>query len=373
MKPVAVVIGAGIAGLAMARALSLRGYIVKVIERNHRAVGASIRNFGMVWPIGQPEGELYECAKRSASIWKEFTSEAHIYRDLSGSVHLAYQKDEETVLTELFEYYQKNRPLKLLRKNEVTALCPAAVEKGLLAGLFSNDEMIIDPREAIGELPGYLQAKYGVHFIWNEAVIAVKEGLVQTARGRYECDIVMVCSGVEFETLFPEQFIDHSVTKCKLQMMRFGEQPGGWRMGPAMCGGLSLTHYHSFRVAPSLKALRKRVSLEMHDYMDWGIHVMVSQNGRNELTVGDSHEYGGTHDPFDRTYINDLILDYLKTFARFPNEQVVETWNGVYAKMSKGEPYLFNCPKPGVYVFNGLGGAGMTLSFGLSESLVRDL
>lgn len=69
-KPSAIVIGAGIVGLATARALSLKGFDVTVIERNERAVGASVRNFGMVWPIGQPDGVLYQRASRSRQIWK---------------------------------------------------------------------------------------------------------------------------------------------------------------------------------------------------------------------------------------------------------------------------------------------------------------
>ena len=56
---------------------------------------------------------------------------------------------------------------------------------------------------------------------------------------------------------------------------------------------------------------------EMKEYIDWGIHVMVSQNGKGELTIGDSHEYGLTHDPFDKEFINRMILDYLRKFAQF--------------------------------------------------------
>jgi glycine/D-amino acid oxidase-like deaminating enzyme len=97
---------------------------------------------------------------------------------------------------------------------------------------------------------------------------------------------------------------------------------------------------------------------------------MVSQNETGELTVGDSHEYGLTHDPFDKHFINQMILDYLKRFARFKDETITETWNGIYPKLTNGESELILQPEEGVTIINCVGGAGMTLSFGLCEEII---
>jgi glycine/D-amino acid oxidase-like deaminating enzyme len=155
--------------------------------------------------------------------------------------------------------------------------------------------------------------------------------------------------------------------------MRLVAQPDQWRIGPALCGGLSLIHYNSFKAAMSLPKLKQRYQEEMNKYLDWGIHVMVSQNGKGELTIGDSHEYGLTHDPFDKKFINEMILDYLKKFAQFKDWTTVQTWNGIYPKLMDGGTELFYSPEPHVYIVNGVGGAGMTLSFGLAEELMATI
>src|SRR5687768_17603267 len=124
-------------------------------------------------------------------------------------------------------------------------------------------------------------------------------------------------------------------------MMRLVAQPGDWRIGPALCGGLSLIHYNSFKTAPSLPQLEERYRREMAAYVENGIHVMVSQNGRGELTIGDSHEYGMNPGPFDKQQINTMIIDYLKSFTRFKGDTLLESWNGVYPKLTNGATDIF--------------------------------
>ncbi len=362
----AIVIGAGIAGLATARALAVRGYKVTVVERNEKAIGASIRNFGMIWPIGQPDGELYETAMSSRSIWKQVCEEANIWYDEVGSLHLAYSNDEAEVLEELVGIY-KHRGYKLLNADEVVNRSPFAVKENLLSGLYSNQELIIDPRIAIAKIPKLLSDKYGVVFLWNKTVTDICYPAVFVSNESFEADEIFICNGADFETLYPEIFLSLPITKCKLQMMRMKEQ--FQRIGPAMCGALSLAHYTSFRSASSLSQLKKRFEDQLPEYLQWGIHVMVSQNHAGELTVGDSHEHGLTHDPFNKHFINQLILDYLKSFARFENETIIETWNGIYPKLIDGTNYILSEPENGVTIINGFGGAGMTLSFGFCEHL----
>src|SRR5690349_6962939 len=94
------VVGAGVIGLAHAFHLARAGRRVVVFERSARACGASIRNFGMLWPIGQPAGSPHKLATRSREIWLEVLTASGLWHDRCGSLHLAYQDDEAQVLRE---------------------------------------------------------------------------------------------------------------------------------------------------------------------------------------------------------------------------------------------------------------------------------
>lgn len=369
IKPSAIVIGAGIVGLATARALLIRNYSVTVFERNQQAVGASIRNFGMIWPIGQATGPMFERAMLSRSIWLQICREANIWHNETGSLHLAYKEDEFQVISEYTEANRSYRKCNLLSPRQALQKSRAVNSEGLKGALWSEEEMIVEPRVAIGQVAKYLQ-EIGVVFHYNTAISRVEHPKVFSGNRTWEADEIYICSGADFETLYPEVFLNLSITKCKLQMMRLIAQPDNWRIGPSLCGGLSMIHYPGFQRAPSLIYLKKRYEEEYSRYLEWGIHVMVSQNGNGELTIGDSHEYGLVHDPFDKDFINQMILKYLKTFVSLKNWQVIQSWNGIYPKMTNGQTEIVLNPESGVMIINALGGNGMTLSFGLAEELI---
>lgn len=368
MNSSAIVVGAGIVGLAMARALAIRGYRVSVFEKNGAQTGASVRNFGMIWPIGQPAGELFDRAMVSRSIWKQLCAEADIWHSETGSLHLAYHPDELAVMEEYVQMGRSDKKATVITARQAGELSPAVRTHGLLGALWSETEMIVDARVAVRNIAGYLSEKYQVEFHFNVAVSGVAYPKVYAGKRSWAADEIYVCSGSDFETLYPEIFADLPITRCKLQMMRFAAPTADFSLGPSLCGGLTLTHYKSFGGTPTLPALRSRYQKERSELLRWGIHVMISQNGNGELTVGDSHEYGLVHDPFNREFINRLILEYLGEFVAIPNMERVENWVGEYARMTDGRTELIVSPEEGVTIINALGGAGMTLSFGLTET-----
>src|ERR1700749_4874279 len=170
----AIVIGAGIVGLATARALAIRGYKVTVFERNERSFGASIRNFGMIWPIGQQTGPLFERAMLSRSIYKEICTEARIWHNEVGSLHLAYHEDELQVMSEYVEANQAFRDCALLTPTQTLKKSEAVNPNGLKGALWSGEEMIVESRVAVGQVAEYLAEKYGVEFHWNTAISQIE-------------------------------------------------------------------------------------------------------------------------------------------------------------------------------------------------------
>ena len=70
------IVGAGILGLAHAWHAARAGKRVVIFERHQQAQGASVRNFGLIWPIGQSAGFLHQTAMRSRELWTDVLAEA---------------------------------------------------------------------------------------------------------------------------------------------------------------------------------------------------------------------------------------------------------------------------------------------------------
>jgi len=366
------IVGAGIVGLAHAYMALRKGYRVVLFEREQFAVGASVRNFGLVWPIGQEPGAGLDRALRARRHWLEVSEQAGFNIQTNGSLHVAYHEDEWNVLNEFMQLYKDtDYQCELLSPAEVAQHSTVTRQEGLYGGIYSKTEGTVYAREAIRRIPQWLQEKYGLIIRYGHVVTEIALPKIKTARETWSVDKVYVCSGADFETLYPEVFDQHPLSKCKLQMLKaVPEKPV--KLGPTLCAGLTLRHYSAFSKCASLAAVDARYDRENRGFKDHGVHVLLAQNAQGELIIGDSHHYSKTVEPFDQEFVNDIILDYLKSFTELGNLRIVERWHGIYPKLQGGLNLLIE-PEPNVTIVNGLGGAGMTLSFGLAEEVIGKL
>lgn len=361
------IVGAGIVGLAHALAAAQRGHRVTVFERGPVAAGASIRNFGMVWPIGQPAGEPRAIALRSRQIWLEIATESGLWVNPCGSIHLAHRDDEWAVLQEFAAAAPAlGYDCQVLTPSAIHERTDFANPEGLRGGLFSPSELCVNPRTTIRALPGWLRERFGATFAFGTTITGVEPGRLHSADGRHwDFGRIVVCGGADFETLFPERFASAGLKRCKLQMLKVGRPTTG-RLGPHLASGLTLRHYANFGICPSLDRLKQRVAAETPELDAFGIHVMASQIDTGELILGDSHEYDANIEPFDKTPIDDLIVRELRPVIRLPDWTIVERWHGIYAK-HPSRPAFESVPLPGVHIHTATGGAGMTMAFGLAD------
>lgn len=364
------VVGAGIMGLAHAYALARRGRRVIVFERHAQAQGASVRNFGTLWPIGQPPGSRYQLARRSLDIWRTVLTESGLWHEAAGSLHLAYQAEEIAVLHEFLDSAPQHgyecdwlTPAQAMQKTG--AINPA----GLRGALWSPTEICVDPRAILAQLPGWLAARYGVRFAFNCAVTAYAQPRLFAGGRAWTVENLYVCAGEDLQALYPNEFAASGLYRCKLQMLRTQAYGDSFRVGPLLAAGLTLVYYKAFAHCPSLPALKERFAQQLPDHVRYGIHVLVAQHERGEITLGDSHEYGNDITPFDKAEIDQLILDYLHSFFRAPALTITERWHGVYLNHPSGDCWIAH-PQPGVTLIGSPGGKGMTVSFGVAEQTV---
>jgi FAD dependent oxidoreductase TIGR03364 len=367
-----VIVGGGIVGLAHAYLARRRGHTVSVFERHAAATGASIRNFGMIWPIGQPAGAMHQLALRSRELWLEFLRAGGISYRPTGSLHLAYREDEAEVLREFAECApRQGYDCEWLLAADALERSRAIRGEGLLGALWSATELTVDPRVVLRGLPEYLRS-LGVAIQYEDPVHSIELPCIESSRGRQEADVVMVCSGDDFESLYPAILGSSGLMRCKLQMMRTAPQPESWELGPSLAAGLTLRFYKAFQICSSLGKLRERIAREKPEYERYLIHVLVSQTADGAITLGDSHEYGAAVDIFDKPEIDRLILSEARAFLDLPDFEIAQRWHGVYSTHPE-KPFFEADAASGVRIVTGLGGSGMTLSFGLAERTLDQL
>jgi FAD dependent oxidoreductase TIGR03364 len=360
-----VVVGAGVVGLAHAIEAHARGLSVVVVERDARAVGASVRNFGHIGTTLQG-GEAATYAAAARERWLSLAPKAGFEVLEVGTVVVARNEPELAVLRE----FAGEHPdlARFLGPVQVRDLFPLATME-VVGGAHLPQDLRIDPREAIPSLASWLES-VGIRFAWNTHAGSVGEGVVHTSRGDFHGAGIVHASGHDLDRLFPDIAEAHGVQRCLLHMFEVAP-PGNARIGPAILTGTGMLRYPALAAMPSVAAVRAEMEEHQAELLDQAVNLMLTQRPDGSLVLGDTHQYDRTHQPFDDERLAELLL---REGSRLLGAKLTvrRRWRGVYAE-SPTTDFLIAQPHPGTRVVSVTSGIGMTTALGLAPTVLDQL
>ncbi len=359
------IIGAGIVGLGHALAALRHGLRVAVIDREARAAGASVRNFGFVTVTGQQEGITWRRARRARDVWAEVAPQAGIAVHQRGLLMVARRAEAMAVLED-FAAGPMGGGCRLMGAEGLRAAAPM-LAPGLLGALHSSHELRVESRDAIPRLTAWL-AGQGVAFLPRTAVWGVEPGAVHHAAGTVRARHVVVCPGPDLVTLYPEVMARRGITLCKLHMLRLADP--GVRFPAPLMSDLGLVRYLGYQ-GPRLRALRARLEAEQAAHLADGIHLIAVQHEDGSLVVGDSHHYDPTPDPFQPRAVDDRMLEEYTAVTGLAAPEVIERWIGIYP--SGPDTAFTETVAEGVRLVMVTSGTGASTAFAIGEETIADL
>ncbi len=363
------VIGGGVVGLAHALAAARLGKRVVVIDRDARANGASIRNFGFVTVTGQERGAPWRRARRSRDIWNEIAPHAGIAIEQRGLL-VTLRMPESLAAAEAFLATEMGEDCVLLDPAEAARRFPQLRVPGLLAAMHSSRDLRVESRLAIPRLGAWLEAAHGVAFMRSASVLEVSPPRILTSRGPVRAAAAIVCPGDELSALYPGIIAAHGVRRCALSMLRLADP--GFRMPATLMSDLSLGRYLGYARLPAAQPLIARLKAEHAEAVAAGVHLIVAQGADGTLIVGDSHRYDEVAEPFMASEVERLILDEFEAATGLRAPAVVERWTGSYA-WAPATDLVIERPAPDVRLVIVTAGNGASTAFALGEQVVGEL
>jgi D-hydroxyproline dehydrogenase subunit beta len=361
------VVGAGVVGLGHALHALERGARVTVVERNPRAIGASVRNFGHGCGTGQA-GDALRYAMAARKDWLRLAKEAGFWLRDQGTVVVARADDERAVLED-FQASRGGDDVVLLDAREVRERVPI-VGDDLVGGAWLPLDLRVDAREAVASIAAWLSSR-GVIFHWSTSVHGISGDVVHTSRGDLRASKIVVAVGHDVDRLYPDIAAFNGVRRCSLHMLEL-ESPAGAVVEPAVLTGWSLLRYDGFAVSPALTRVRSRLTTDDPDGVEAGLNLMFTQRPEGAIVFGDTHDYSDAVSPFRPERRDELLLHQARRlFGSAGPSGIRARWRGVYA--SAPQPFLIATPAENLRVVSVTAGIGMTTGFGLAGEVIRDL
>ena len=359
------VVGAGIVGLAHAVEAAARGLRVTVLDRDERAVGASIRNFGHICLTAQTGRALaYGLAGRQR--WIDLAAKSGFWLRESGSVVVARAEDEAAVLTEFAETRDAEQ-VRLLDRAGVAARLPL-LDPATTGGAWLPLDLRVDPRQAVPAITAWLAGE-GVGFHWGANVLRAAAGEVITSRGpvhRRPGAHRGRPRGRPAGSPRPPPRSRCAAACCRCSRSRRTIRRRSSPRCSAACPCCATPDSPAARPRPSSAT---GSPARIRSCSTLAVNLMFTQRPDGALVIGDTHDYARTHEPFDDEATADVIIREAGRLLGTDRFAVRRRWRGVYAS-SEQTDFLITDLDPITRLVSVTSGIGMTTAFGLAVDVL---
>lgn len=342
-----VVVGAGIVGAAIARALTREGIGVTIVDPRPAGSGATAAGMGHLPVMDDSEAQFALC-RYSQSLWDDLADRLppSVEFDRCGTLWVAADDEEMAEVHRKKSFYDgRGLPAHVLGPKDLAEAEPN-LRPGLAGGLaLPRDGVIYPPcaaRAFLDEAIGRgCEARIGV------AVAAIEGRSVTLATGqRIEADAVVNAAGWQAVRLSP-----------------------GLEIRPRK-GHLVITDRYPRWVRHQILELGYLKSAHGSDEDSVAFNVQPRRTG--QLLVGSSRQFDVSDPKVDRPILERMVsraIDYMPGLAGL---SAIRIWTGFRAATPDSLPIIGPHPEiPGLYLATGHEGLGITMSLGTAE-LIAD-
>ncbi|MEO8896750.1 MAG: FAD-dependent oxidoreductase, partial [Rhizomicrobium sp.] len=236
-----VVIGAGVAGLAIGWRLAEDGQEVTVLDRGQPGRGATWASAGMLAVTAELQDsshEEVEFAHYSNGLWPDFAKQIEVVsgRNIAFAPYGALMLAGDALSLASLEHLAAQPGLAILDAGQVREIAPL-VSGDIVGGLWAPQEARVDNR-TLGEALAIALRKAGGRLLANEAVVRIERDAtravgVRTPFGFYAADAVVLAAGAWSGLIEPRIA---AVAPVKGQMILLMPPPGETAPAPVIWG-----------------------------------------------------------------------------------------------------------------------------------------
>ncbi len=345
----AIIIGAGIVGVACARECALGGLRVAIIERAVIGGGATAEGMGHIVVMDDSEAQ-FALTRYSQQLWQELATEwpATAEYEQCGTLWVAADDEEMAEVQRKRDFYGARGVATEVLDARQLAEAEPNLRAGLAGGLFVPSDGVSYPPCAAGYLLAEAQ-RHSAQLFLGKTVAAIKHDGVQLSDGAFLAARFIVNATGSWS---PELTPGIDVQKRKGHLVITDRYPGFVRHQLIELGYLKSAHSHNAASVAFNAQPRKT----------------------GQILIGSSRQFGVNTRAVDAPMLSWMLRRATEYMPQLAQLSALRVWTGFRAATSDHLPLIG--PAPGhdnLFLATGHEGLGITTSLGTGRLLADQL